>query len=183
MEVNAAPASPVRAPLTMTIGMTGERFEYLTSSRRGDGWFRFRWTLAPGRKGPPEHLHPDETETFTVESGVLQVWVGGVHHRLEPGMTLAVPPGAPHRFLNEGPAPAVVMVGFDGSRNEALHVPAAAYLAGGRAMGLGTVLRMMVHDAEVGGSLATFEPINALQRGLARVLRWFGVRPFPAVEW
>jgi mannose-6-phosphate isomerase-like protein (cupin superfamily) len=172
----------VTPALTFTIGMTGERFEYLSSAHEGDGHFRFRWTLAPGKKGPPEHVHSDERETFLVESGRLQVWVDDVHHALGPGDSVTVPVRGRHRFKNEGPDPVVVLVTFDGTRNEEAHVPVAAHFAGGRKMGVVDVLRIFVHDAEVGGSLASFEPLNALQRAIAAVMRRFGVRRFPPVR-
>jgi mannose-6-phosphate isomerase-like protein (cupin superfamily) len=179
----SSPSSPTRAvPLTMTMQMTGEHFEYLESAHGPTGRFRFRWTLQPGRAGPPKHYHPDETETFLVESGALDIWCGDTHHRIGTGETLSVPPRVPHRFLNDGAAPAVVLVTLDGTRMEDSHVPMAVWWAERGRLGAVGVLRMIVHDAVVGAGLATFEPVNVLQRGLARVLGWFGVRRFPVVE-
>src|SRR5688500_10283434 len=57
---------------------TGEHFEFLASSRGPGAHLEFRWTLAPGKRGPGEHYHPRETETFTVLSGSLRIWINGV---------------------------------------------------------------------------------------------------------
>lgn len=176
-----APEATARRPLTFAIGMTGERFEYLTSARGAAGHFSFRWTLAAGSKGPPEHVHPDETETFALERGALHVWIDDAHHLLRPGDRVSAPPRARHRFRNDGPEDAVVLVSFDGARNEDAHVPVAAHLDG-RSPSVGEALRMLVHDAEVGASAATSAPLNLLLQGIAAVVRRFGVRRFPARE-
>lgn len=175
--------APLYFPLAMSLDMTGERFEYLTSASADDGLFRFRWTLAAGKKGPPEHIHPDETETFHVESGVLEVWLRETKHVLRPGDRLAVPPNVPHRFNNPGPEPMVAVVSLDGTRSEDAHVPVAAYWARAGRFGFMGVLRLIVHDTQVGASRSTSGVADALQSALGAALRACGVRPFPRIAW
>jgi quercetin dioxygenase-like cupin family protein len=160
--------------------MTGETFEFQTSAHRGDGHFRFRWTLAAGKKGPPEHIHDDESETFTVSSGALRVWVNGTPQDLHPGDVLTVQRGQAHRFLNFGSEPAVVDVCLDGPRMEAVLVPMAQHLDGRRRLRLGELGSMIVHDVEVRGSRASSAFAAATLAGLAWLLRLLGVKTFGA---
>lgn len=59
-------------------------------------------TYAPGSKPPPAHLHPEQSERFTVESGTMRVVLGGVARLLETGEVLEIPPGTPHQMSNAG---------------------------------------------------------------------------------
>jgi quercetin dioxygenase-like cupin family protein len=43
----------------------------------------------------PEHQHPHE-QVVNVLSGTLELNVGGVTHRLTPGMVFVIPPNVPH---------------------------------------------------------------------------------------
>jgi mannose-6-phosphate isomerase-like protein (cupin superfamily) len=167
--------------LTLNVAMTGEHFEFLSSARSSQGVFRFRWTLAAGKKGPPEHLHPTESETFRIESGVLRVWLEGELHELHPEQTLTVPAGKRHRFLNPGPEPAVVDVSLDGTVMEDTMIPGAVHIARQGGMRWRDVLRMIVHDVEMQGSVAASRVGNAVMRAVAGILRTFGVKRFPAV--
>lgn len=155
---------------------TGERFELAVSSRTAaDGHFRFVWTLDGGKRGPGEHLHEDESETFEVVSGVLRIWIGDAPRDLHPGDTVTVPPRVPHRFLNPGTTPVVVNVALSGPRMEDLLVPLAV-ATGGRKPGVKHLFGMMVGLDVHRSSTAT----SAISRGLLRLLagaaRLFGVR-------
>jgi mannose-6-phosphate isomerase-like protein (cupin superfamily) len=164
--------------------MTGETFEFVSSSRTADDQkFRFVWTLGPGKRGPGEHLHPEETETFEIVSGVLRIWIGGVARDYRPGDVVAVEPGTPHRFLNPGAEPAVVNVSLDGSRLEDALVPLAVACEG-RTPRAGDVARMFVGFGRFSPSVPTSRVGRAMLAALAAVLRMLGFKPYdPVYGW
>jgi quercetin dioxygenase-like cupin family protein len=167
-----------REPLTMDMKMTGEHFEMLASSRQ-QGLFQFRWTLQPGKKGPPEHFHRHERESFEVEEGEISIWIGQQLHVLRAGDTASVAPMVPHRFLNHGPVPVVVRVSLDGPVLEDSLVPMALHLRRAGRFGAAEVCRMIVHDGEYRGSESTSGFVErVLTPALVWVLRRLGVRPF-----
>ncbi len=57
--------------------------------------------IDPFADGPPPHVHTTFDETFQVKNGSLSVWVDGKVVRVQPGDTLFVPRGTPHRPFNE----------------------------------------------------------------------------------
>lgn len=172
---------PPRPP-DLHFTMTGERFEFLTSAKGAAGVFRFRWTLAGGKKGPPEHLHDEERETFAVESGTLRIWLDGVPRDLHAGESVTVEPGVRHRFLNPTSDSVVVDVGLDGPRQEDVLVPLAMSFGGRRTMTLGDFCVMIVHSTSVQGSRPPSKVGVAVMSGLAGFMRIFGVRPLSTVD-
>src|SRR5262245_34281464 len=123
--------APVKEfPLAFDNRLTGERFELRTSARGGDGCFRFRWTLAAGRTGPPEHTHDTESESFTLVEGELDAWIDGRRIRLPRERRFTVRPNTRHRFHNPGALPAVVEVELDGTLLEDTLVGNAAHFGG-----------------------------------------------------
>lgn len=179
----ATPETP-RAPLTLSMPSSGEEFVLLSSARRADGLFRFRWTLAPGKKGPPPHVHPHETETFHVRSGRLSVWLDGVRHDCGPGDLVAARPGVLHRFLNPGDEPVVVEVTLDGTLQED-NLAGIAYhaRATGREPRLFELLRQTVVQFHTGAIGAPGVAGSAL-RGIAALFVALGVRGFaPPPDW
>lgn len=46
------------------------------------------------------HIHPKSDEFFTVQSGLLKVFIDGEEHLVRPGETIKVPRGTPHYFRN-----------------------------------------------------------------------------------
>ena len=172
----------VRTIPTLTSTPTGEHFEFLTSARASDGHFRFVWTLGPGRKGPPEHYHPTETETFEILEGTLRIWINGEPHDYSAGDAVSIPPMACHRFLNPTKEPAVARVTLDGTRMEDVLVPMALHFEGRTKIGLGDVGQIIVHDIAVGGSVAASGTMHGMMSGLAKLLMRFGIRPLDPVE-
>lgn len=173
---------PPPRPPALDLAMTGERFEFQTSAKAGDGVFRFRWTLASEKKGPPEHVHSGETETFAVVSGKLRLWMDGEPRDLGPGESVAVAPGVRHRFWNPGPEPVVVDVSLDGTRMEDALVPLAFAFAGKPKLGIGDIATMIVHDVEADGSRPGSRVAHAVFRGVAWLARLFGARPLPRAD-
>ena len=57
---------------------------------------------------PPAHLHPQQSEHFTVVQGEMWCLVDGVETTLRAGDTLDVPAGSVHQLRNPGAEDAVV---------------------------------------------------------------------------
>ncbi len=56
-----------------------------------------------GRGGlPPAHLHPRQTERFTVLDGAMRTIIGGEERRHEAGAVFEVPPGTVHQMAPDG---------------------------------------------------------------------------------
>jgi quercetin dioxygenase-like cupin family protein len=57
----------------------------------------------PGQ-GPRLHRHPYD-ETWVVQEGTVTFQLGDERHQAKPGDIVIAPPGAPHKFTNQGPGP------------------------------------------------------------------------------
>ena len=80
---------------------TGESYRFIQTGDDTNGQlFQFEWTVEPGGSAP-EHLHPHQSETFTVTNGEIHLVVNGVDHLLRSGETMVVPPGTAHTFRND----------------------------------------------------------------------------------
>ena len=169
-------------PLVLDNPYSGERFDLRTSARSGDGRFRFRWTLAPCRTGPPEHLHPDESESFTLVEGALEAWVDGRPVHLERGVRVTIPAGSNHRFRNPGPSAAVVEVDLDGPRLEDTIAAEAAYFGGRVTAHPRDLVRVALHDVTYGASRFRSPVVRWTMALVARVGRLVGFEPFPRVD-
>lgn len=53
---------------------------------------------------PPMHLHPSQTERFTVLDGALKTVIAGQERRYAAGESFEIPPGTPHQMTSDGPA-------------------------------------------------------------------------------
>jgi quercetin dioxygenase-like cupin family protein len=62
--------------------------------------------MAPGHRGPIEHMHTGHDEAFFVLNGALRFRVGGDYRRLAVGETVFASRGLAHGFSNEGAEPA-----------------------------------------------------------------------------
>lgn len=104
-----------RLPAEIHNPVTGDTIAFLASPLSGDGdILRFRCTLPPYGEGAPLHVHDTMTETFTVESGQLEIALGkGETRLLDPGEDLAIAPGTPHGFRNPGAEPVVFVTTGD----------------------------------------------------------------------
>lgn len=174
----------IQHPLTLDSKPTGEHFTFTRSARgSGTGLFHFQWRLAPGKKGPGLHVHETETETFTIVSGTLRIWLDGTPHDLTAGQTIAVKPNVKHRFLNPGTEPVVVDVTLDGTLMEDQFIPIA--VAAQRGMSFPRVMaKMIVHIVALGASTPSSRLERGIFKGLSSMLRLFGVRGFtPVHDW
>jgi quercetin dioxygenase-like cupin family protein len=62
--------------------------------------------MAPGNRGPLEHLHTGHDEAFFVLSGALRFRVGREYRTLSVGETVFASRGLAHGFSNDGAEPA-----------------------------------------------------------------------------
>ena len=75
--------------------------------------------ITPPGNGPPLHVHHREHEIFIIESGDLEMNVGGVWKKAPPGSVVFLPKDVPHQFRNVGATPSrhwviVTPSGFEG---------------------------------------------------------------------
>jgi mannose-6-phosphate isomerase-like protein (cupin superfamily) len=171
--VNASLLSPAFTPDLDMAGALGMKLEFLFSPT---GYADRVW-LAPSPVAVPVHIHRFHTETFTAEEGDLEVLRDGTWHRLRPGQTLIVPPGAPHSLRNFSAAPVVYRHTFSpGSRFRGLMEGYAALAKAGkisRKKDLRTVLYVCLlfdeyRDVQVfAGALGAVGPVLA---AVAKVL-------------
>ncbi len=83
--------------------ITGERIRFLeTAKDTGGELLRLEYLAPPHTPGPPLHVHPYSEERFEVLSGTLTARLEGNEQSLEPGRKLAVAPGTPHTWRNDG---------------------------------------------------------------------------------
>ncbi|MEM8860769.1 MAG: cupin domain-containing protein [Chloroflexota bacterium] len=81
--------------------VTGERYVFkATAASTGGAYVAFENFAPAGLKGPPSHLHPKQTETFTVLEGQLTLTMEGKTVTLGPGESVTVPIGVAHTFDN-----------------------------------------------------------------------------------
>jgi mannose-6-phosphate isomerase-like protein (cupin superfamily) len=169
-------------PLTLVNPLTGETFELRDSVRGPSRAFRFRWTLAGKRTGPPEHTHPAGSESFTLVSGALDAWIDGARRSLVVGERVTIPPGTTHRFQNPGDAPAVVEVDSDCAALEDTIAGSARYFHGRTAMSPIDGLRALVHDTAHGASRFTSPVVRFVMHAVWLLGRLVGMTPFPVDE-
>lgn len=77
----------------------------LDREQTGGAFSLFDYRSEPGT-GVPPHVHQNEDEVWLVLEGALEVTVGGVTHRLEPGGMAFGPRGIVHAFACVGDTPA-----------------------------------------------------------------------------
>ncbi len=174
----------IQRPLTAASPQSGEHFEFHESFRGPHKRFRFTWTLSPGKPGPGEHIHPEESHACRVVSGEVAVWMDGVRRDFRAGDAYTIAPGVAHRFKNFGPAPVVVECVNDGPTFEDFAVPIAVFgqRTGGKItfkMGAQILVQIVATDPNI--------PVGSTV-WLARILRVFawtfvklGMRPLPPV--
>ena len=87
-----------------------ERIEFLATTADTNGELvRCRIRVAPGRPAPPEHSHPRQQETFSVEQGRMGIIVGKETLEADAGQVVVVPVGTNHTFWNAGDGSLVVV--------------------------------------------------------------------------
>jgi mannose-6-phosphate isomerase-like protein (cupin superfamily) len=84
-----------------------EGFKQTIISIEGD-WLNARLVIQPHAPGPPEHVHADFDETFTVKQGVLSVLINGERTFIKAGESVFIPKGTAHKPFNESDQEVIV---------------------------------------------------------------------------
>jgi mannose-6-phosphate isomerase-like protein (cupin superfamily) len=93
----------IRAGDSIVNPVTGERLVFELTSHDTDGAYTlFDTYVDPGGSVASAHVHPYQTEIFTVVEGRLGVKRGREKLELGPGEVAMIDPGTPHRFWNAG---------------------------------------------------------------------------------
>lgn len=80
-----------------------EQIEFLATSADTNGdLVRCRVRVLPGRPAAPEHSHPNQEETFSVEHGRLGYVLGEERFEAGAGEVVVVPRATNHTFWNAG---------------------------------------------------------------------------------
>jgi quercetin dioxygenase-like cupin family protein len=96
---------------TLDNPVTGERFTFIHTADSTDGeLLAFDLTLRPGGAVPIPHVHPIQTERFTVTGGRVRFRVGLRTVVAGPGDVVEIPPGVVHGFANRGDGDASIRV-------------------------------------------------------------------------
>jgi mannose-6-phosphate isomerase-like protein (cupin superfamily) len=93
----------IRAGDTLVNPVTGERLVFeLTSHDTQGEYTRFETIVEPGGAVASAHVHPYQTEIFTVNAGTLAVKRGRERLALGEGTRVQIDAGTAHRFWNAG---------------------------------------------------------------------------------
>jgi len=93
----------IHAGDTIENPVTGERTVFLETSRETDGQaVVFETFVQPDGFVAAAHVHPTQEERFEILSGTLGLRTGGEEIVADPGETVTIPAGTPHRFWNAG---------------------------------------------------------------------------------
>lgn len=60
--------------------------------------------MEANQSGPPQHVHPQQREIYTVEEGELTVTLDGDRHVVRAGESIEIPVGSVHGFANRSAA-------------------------------------------------------------------------------
>jgi quercetin dioxygenase-like cupin family protein len=98
----------IRTGDTLQNPVTGETLTFLTTSADTDGELVVvECSVEPEGFVASPHVHPAQSETFTVVKGLLGIKAGGDVRHLAPGESAVVEAGTGHRFWNAGDERAV----------------------------------------------------------------------------
>jgi mannose-6-phosphate isomerase-like protein (cupin superfamily) len=86
---------------------TTEGFDQTVISVK-DGWVHSSLKIQPKAPGPPEHIHTNLVETFSVKEGTLSIMVNGEKKIVKAGETIVIPVGTSHRPFNETDSPVII---------------------------------------------------------------------------
>lgn len=95
-----------------TIKGAGDEYYYFASGKETDGHYFFFESLVPPGGGPPPHVQTKEEEAFYILEGELTFYAEGKETIAKPGAYLNIPKGVRHRFKNNSPNPARMLVFF-----------------------------------------------------------------------
>jgi len=83
--------------------VTGELIQFLKTSADTNGeYVEIEVVVEPNGFVAAAHVHPYQTERFTIVSGAVTFKAGDREFTALPGEEVVVEPGTPHKFWNEG---------------------------------------------------------------------------------
>ena len=83
--------------------VTGELIQFLkTSADTGGDYVEIEVVVEPDGFVAAAHVHPYQTERFTIVAGEVSFEAGGRRFTAGAGEEVVVGPGTPHRFWNAG---------------------------------------------------------------------------------
>jgi quercetin dioxygenase-like cupin family protein len=174
---------------TITNPVAGDTVRYLRLPAGDVDELVVEMTTMPGGQGPPMHIHPRSSETFSVQSGSIIVRQSGREIILRPGESHTIPAGTPHTFASHGNAPAVTEVSFDQPGQMAQFLETFYELSrAGRtdAEGKPSMLQIAVTFSALANDIRTVLAPWPAQRLLFTILgpigRLRGLRPFYAMD-
>ena len=89
----------------------GDKMQFLTTAKDSNGkTLKFKVWFKTGAQGPPEHMHPIQTEIFEVISGTAEFTLNGKQQNLVAGQRITVHPDAKHKFRNAGDSELIMSV-------------------------------------------------------------------------
>ena len=82
--------------------VTGEKLKYLQTSEQTNGELtQFELWVSPKGNVPVRHVHPCQSETVEVLSGIFKVECDGDIKYMNPGEKFTIEKGKPHQWWNE----------------------------------------------------------------------------------
>ena len=86
----------------LTNKVTGEKLKYLQTAEETEGKLtKFELWVSPKGHIPVRHIHPSQSETIEIISGVLKVECDGDVKYMNPGEKFTIDKGKPHQWWNE----------------------------------------------------------------------------------
>lgn len=86
----------------ITNKVNGEKLKYLKTAEETNGSLtQFELWVSPKGNVPVRHIHPTQSETIEVISGVFKVECAGEIKYLKPGEKFIIDKGKPHQWWNE----------------------------------------------------------------------------------
>jgi mannose-6-phosphate isomerase-like protein (cupin superfamily) len=165
---------------------TSEGFDQTIISVK-DGWVHSSLKIQPKAPGPPEHIHTNLVETFSVKEGTLSIMVNGEKKTVKAGESITIPVGTSHRPFNETDSP--VIIENEGSEKD-LTVEFAYHLSqlyrvvdgmGGNPSAVAMIMQLSVYGTEMDAYLADGPPIivqKAMRFLLAPTARLLGYKSY-----
>ncbi len=74
-----------------------------------DGKVTISGKVEPFAEGPPEHIHTNFDETFSVKEGILSLLVNGKEQSVGAGQSFTIRKGTFHKFFNESDKQVIVI--------------------------------------------------------------------------
>lgn len=168
----------------------GDRVVFRQTTAQTNGQLlEFDLFAKPGAGGPPEHIHPQSAERFSVITGTLRARVAGVDSQVSAGESLDVPAGTLHTWWNDGAEEVQVRVEIrPAGRMETFLETIYGLASAGRtnAKGIPSLLQLSVFAPAYFDTNHIVNPSLALQRRvfgvvgpIARMLGYRADFPYP----